>query len=161
MGGFGDVGAWRSHLPGRKQVLLFQRIVRDQKKLNRSGDASLMAGNLSPTVPHNGAAEWKRFFWKCGGTGMRAQKETGESDEPAEQGAGNGQESEPGKSTEQGVLDRLIKDFEERLKNNQIKLTVGDYIRLMQLRKELGQEEPKEIKVTWVEPTEKEHANET
>ena len=33
-----------------------------------------------------------------------------------------------------------------------MKATLGDYIRLVQLQKELDDEEPKEIKVTWVEP---------
>jgi hypothetical protein len=30
--------------------------------------------------------------------------------------------------------------------------TIGDYLKVMQLQKELEEEGPKEIKVTWVEP---------
>jgi len=35
---------------------------------------------------------------------------------------------------------------------DEMKATMGDYIRLVQLHKELDDESPKEIKVTWVEP---------
>ena len=37
---------------------------------------------------------------------------------------------------------------------NNAKATLGDYIRLVQLHKELDDESPKEIRVTWVEPAE-------
>jgi len=33
-----------------------------------------------------------------------------------------------------------------------VKATLGDYIRLVQLQQELEEEEPKDIKVTWVDP---------
>lgn len=33
-----------------------------------------------------------------------------------------------------------------------MKASLGDYIRLVQLRKELEEDEVREIKVTWVEP---------
>ena len=33
-----------------------------------------------------------------------------------------------------------------------MKATLGDYIRLVQLQKDLKDEQPKEITVTWVEP---------
>jgi hypothetical protein len=33
-----------------------------------------------------------------------------------------------------------------------VKATLGDYIRLVQLQKELEEEEPGEITVTWVDP---------
>ena len=47
-----------------------------------------------------------------------------------------------------GVLERM----EEQMKGDGMKATMGDYIRLVQLHKELDEESPKEIKVTWVEP---------
>ena len=34
----------------------------------------------------------------------------------------------------------------------EFKPTLADFLRLVQLEKEIGEEEPKEIKVTWVEP---------
>ena len=35
-----------------------------------------------------------------------------------------------------------------------VKASLGDYIRLVQLQKGLEEEEPKEIRVTWIEPEE-------
>jgi ribosomal protein S20 len=61
----------------------------------------------------------------------------------------------------QGAIETLIKKFEESLQTDSVKPTVSEYIRLKQLHKELDAEEPKEIKVTWVEPNEKESVTET
>ena len=60
-----------------------------------------------------------------------------------------------------GAIETLIQQFEEKLGNKSVNLTVGEYIRLKQLRKELDTNEPKEIRVTWVEPNEKESVTET
>jgi hypothetical protein len=60
-----------------------------------------------------------------------------------------------------GAIETLIQQFEAKLDENAVNLTVGEYIRLKQLRKELDTEEPKEIQVTWVEPNEKESVTET
>jgi hypothetical protein len=56
-----------------------------------------------------------------------------------------------GKSRARAVKSLLAK-VEKKMAGDEIKATVGDYIRLVQLQKELDDEEPKEIKVTWVEP---------
>ncbi len=54
-----------------------------------------------------------------------------------------------------GVVKRLLKDMEKKLSGKEVKATLGDYIKLIQLQKELDDEEqPKEIKVTWVEAEE-------
>ena len=58
-------------------------------------------------------------------------------------------------------MEKVIQNIEEKLKSDQLKPTVGDLIRLLQLEKELEEEQPKEIKVLWVEPREKEHASDT
>ena len=42
--------------------------------------------------------------------------------------------------------------MEKKLGGKDVKATLGDYIRLVQLQTELEEEEPKDIKVTWVEP---------
>ena len=47
-----------------------------------------------------------------------------------------------------GVLERM----EKQMGSDTMKATLGDYIRLVQLQKELEEETPREIKVTWVEP---------
>lgn len=53
-----------------------------------------------------------------------------------------------------------IKRLEEKLKKEEIKASFSDYFKLLQIRDDMAKEEPKEIKVTWVEPTEKEPATE-
>lgn len=47
----------------------------------------------------------------------------------------------------------------EKLKSDDVKATLGDYIKLVQLQKELGEDEqPREIRVTWIEPSGMEEA---
>ncbi len=50
------------------------------------------------------------------------------------------------------LVSKVIARIEERLETEELKPSVGDFIRLLQLEKELAEEEqPKEIKVSWVE----------
>ena len=51
-----------------------------------------------------------------------------------------------------GVLEKLIVKMEESLNGSDVKASLGDYLKLVQLEKEIGEEAPQEIKVTWVEP---------
>lgn len=55
------------------------------------------------------------------------------------------------------VLGDAIKTFEEKLKAKEFKPTVAEYLKLLQLEKEIEEREltegPKEITVTWVDPT--------
>ena len=48
----------------------------------------------------------------------------------------------------------MLTKIEKKMSGDQMKATLGDYIRLVQLHKELDDEAPREIKVTWVEPVE-------
>ena len=50
------------------------------------------------------------------------------------------------------VIKGVLEKMEKEMKGDKMKATMGDYIRLVQLHKELDEESPKEIKVTWVEP---------
>jgi hypothetical protein len=50
------------------------------------------------------------------------------------------------------VIKGVLEKMEQQMKSDTMKATMGDYIRLVQLHKELDEESPKEIKVTWVEP---------
>ena len=50
------------------------------------------------------------------------------------------------------VLARVIKKMEASLDESDFKASLTDYLKLVQLEKELGAEVPQEIKVTWVEP---------
>jgi len=60
------------------------------------------------------------------------------------------------KTADAMVIANLLKKVEEKLSGNDVKATLGDYIRLIQLQKEMEEDEPREIKVTWVEPEETE-----
>jgi hypothetical protein len=60
-----------------------------------------------------------------------------------------------------GFIEDSIKRIEEKLRSQAIKASYNDYFKLLQLRDGLVKEELKEIKVTWVEPSEKEPATET
>ena len=51
------------------------------------------------------------------------------------------------------VVERLLRKVERKLADDaDLKATVGDYIRLLQLQKELQDEEPREIEVRWIDP---------
>ena len=50
------------------------------------------------------------------------------------------------------LLESAIDKLGERLKAEEFKPSIADYLKLMQLEKEFDQEQVKEIKVTWVEP---------
>ncbi len=47
------------------------------------------------------------------------------------------------------VVKKLLKNMEEKLSGQDVKASLGDYIRLVQLQKELDDDAPREIKVTW------------
>jgi hypothetical protein len=53
------------------------------------------------------------------------------------------------------LVERTIQQFESRIKKKEYEPTVAEYVKLLQLEREIGHEEdePKEIKVTWVSPT--------
>ena len=52
-------------------------------------------------------------------------------------------------------ITKLLKEVEKRLDVDTSKVTLGDYIRLTQLERELEDEEqPREIIVTWKDPAE-------
>lgn len=63
-------------------------------------------------------------------------------------------ENKAGRSQAQ-IVRELLKQVEGKLSGPEVKVTLADYIRLVQLRKELDEDEPREIRVTWVEPEEK------
>lgn len=79
----------------------------------------------------------------------------------ANDAAGDGESADLRRREEAGLVDTMIQKYAAKVDKNEVTLSVGDLIRLMQYRKELETEDPKEIKATWVEPTEKEPATET
>ena len=56
------------------------------------------------------------------------------------------------KETQAAIVEKLLKNVEKKLGGEDVKATLGDYIRLVQLQQELEEEEPRDITVTWVEP---------
>jgi len=50
------------------------------------------------------------------------------------------------------VVKKIRLKVEAKLEAEAAKGTLADYVRLLQLEKELDEEEPREIKVQWVEP---------
>ena len=54
------------------------------------------------------------------------------------------------------TVDSILKKMETKLTKDDAKATLGDYIRLVQLQKELEDEQPREIKVSWIESEETE-----
>jgi hypothetical protein len=50
------------------------------------------------------------------------------------------------------VLKSVITKMEAKLQEPDFKPSLADFLRLVQLENETEEEEPKEIKVTWVEP---------
>ena len=55
------------------------------------------------------------------------------------------------------LISNAREGFEARLKDNDLKLTLADYLKLIQMEKEIDGGEAREIKVTWVDsvPTSK------
>jgi hypothetical protein len=50
------------------------------------------------------------------------------------------------------ILESALAKLEDRLKADEFKPSMADYLKLIQLAKEFEQEQVKEIKVTWVVP---------
>jgi urease gamma subunit len=51
-----------------------------------------------------------------------------------------------------GILAKVIENMEKKLKTEDFKPSLADYLKLVQLEKDFEDGETKEIKVTWVEP---------
>ena len=58
-------------------------------------------------------------------------------------------QSKPRAPRKENAVDRAITAFEESLEANPV--TLGEYLRLVQLQKETDEDEPKDIECTWVE----------
>jgi len=73
--------------------------------------------------------------------------------DPESRSAAREQESEPVISvSSRSKIARLLRKVEEQLEEETSRASLGDFIRLVQLERELADEElPKEIRVTWVE----------
>jgi hypothetical protein len=52
------------------------------------------------------------------------------------------------------LLERIVVDLEEQIKDEKFHATTAEYLKLIQLQKEFDQDEAKEIRVTWINPSE-------
>jgi hypothetical protein len=52
----------------------------------------------------------------------------------------------------ENLVAEAISGIEKRLSDENAPPTIGDYLKVMQLQKEIEEEAPKEIRITWVEP---------
>jgi len=57
------------------------------------------------------------------------------------------------------TIDRLLMSIEAKLEKPEFKASIGDFIRLLQLKKEMEEEQPREITVRWLGRSEKEDAS--
>jgi hypothetical protein len=53
------------------------------------------------------------------------------------------------------LVSKALRGIASRIETDEMKASVGDLIRLLQLKHDIEAEQPKEITVTWVEPGEK------
>jgi hypothetical protein len=54
------------------------------------------------------------------------------------------------------AVNKMLQHLEKKMSQGEVKATLGDYIRLLQLQREMDEEQPSEITVTWVDaPCEK------
>ncbi len=51
-------------------------------------------------------------------------------------------------------ISALLAAFEKQVAENQLKMSVADYIRLLQVRRELESDRPKDVIATWVDSLE-------
>jgi hypothetical protein len=85
----------------------------------------------------------------------RTVRTTAAKSKESGEGSGAGANKAGAKSTGKGrtrkaAVKILLEKVEDNLVDGDVKASVGDYIRLMQLHKELEETEPKEIRVSWV-----------
>jgi hypothetical protein len=62
--------------------------------------------------------------------------------------AGNKQK----KTSHAQAVEELLKKVTAGFQSDQVKATLADYIRLVQLQRELEEDQPDQITVTWVDP---------
>jgi len=82
------------------------------------------------------------------------QIEDESSYETESKGRSEQDDEEGSEDSETEILDKMLKSMRGQVGSKIFKLTVAEYLRLVQVRKEIKEEQPTEVRVTWVEPTE-------
>ena len=52
------------------------------------------------------------------------------------------------------LLEKIVEKIEVQVAAGEVKATTAEYLKLIQLQKEFDQDEAKEIRVTWINPSE-------
>lgn len=87
---------------------------------------------------------------------MKPEKTEKESRRTRKPRTGTRRSSDRSRKRQAALVHKVMEKIESKLDADELKPSVGDLVRLLQLEKELVQEQPKEIKVSWVEPGEEE-----
>jgi hypothetical protein len=61
--------------------------------------------------------------------------------------------------TKADVIREAIKIFETKFKNESLKITASEYIRLLELLQQVDEVKPREIRIKWVQPSEMTESN--
>jgi len=94
---------------------------------------------------------------------MPVKQRAKESDKTSEPESGERKTEEQEKRASKAeMIEDMIQQTREKLKGKGAKASLGDFIRLLQLQREIEEDAPKEVRVTWVETAgEEESATET
>jgi hypothetical protein len=80
---------------------------------------------------------------------------------PAKKSRAAAKKTAPLPRSERGKLKALLTKVEERLQSDMSsKVSVSDYIRLLQMKRELDQKKPRDVEVKWVDTLGEENATE-
>jgi hypothetical protein len=60
----------------------------------------------------------------------------------------------PETKTKADVIREALKIFETKFKNESLKITASEYIRLLELLQQVDEVKPREIRIKWVQPSE-------
>jgi len=86
---------------------------------------------------------------------MAGKKPGGSATETPVAGRGRRRSGQKGTADRQ-LIEKLVEEaiagIEKRLSDTKSPPSIGDYLKVMQLQKEIADEAPKEIRITWVEP---------
>jgi hypothetical protein len=77
---------------------------------------------------------------------------TKEKTAPPKKRAAGKKRAPTGAKARAAAVKKILLAVEKKMAAEDLKATLGDYIKLIQLQKEMTVETPSEIKVTWIEP---------
>ena len=81
---------------------------------------------------------------------------------PEPESGGRRKEERKKRASKAEMIEDMIQQTQEKLRGKEAKASLGDFIRLLQLQREMEEDAPKEVRVTWVETAgEEESATET